>query len=307
VADRRPSALLEGWLGGGRAHPELLPGRVVELLRPLAFVDLMTLTGPATSMEEVREQLLAVRKAPLRRELEYLGSRFAESSTGMRTWLRQLHDGARESRDDLASLLQRYYAAAVGPFWDDMRSHMSIDRAMRGRVMAEAGVEQLLRALHHSIRWRPPVLEITRARGLAVTCAHLGGRGLVLVPSIFCTPYPMLFYSTTDDAAPPVLFYPALDDVDDAQAIWSSNGVHRCALEALLGRTRAHALELTTEPRTTTELARCLGVAASPASHHASVLRAAGLIDTRRRGGAVLHRITRRGQMLLDGMSPAVY
>jgi DNA-binding transcriptional ArsR family regulator len=41
-------------------------------------------------------------------------------------------------------------------------------------------------------------------------------------------------------------------------------------------------------------------VSPATASHHASVLRQARLISTRRNGSAVLHSITTRGATLLD-------
>jgi hypothetical protein len=51
---------------------------------------------------------------------------------------------------------------------------------------------------------------------------------------------------------------------------------------------------------TTTELARALGVAVTTASEHATVLRNARLISTRRHRNAVLHTLTPLGEALLD-------
>ncbi|MGW0534880.1 hypothetical protein [Streptomyces sp. NPDC003032] len=69
-------------------------------------------------------------------------------------------------------------------------------------------------------------------------------------------------------------------------------------LVSLLGRTRAAALHVTAEGRTTSELARRLNVTAAAASQHATVLRNTDLI-TSRRGGSVLHLITPLGPALL--------
>jgi DNA-binding transcriptional ArsR family regulator len=215
--------------------------------------------------------------------------------------MRALYEGVPEARQHLVTLLQDYYRQAVGPYWEEMHSHLRVDRAMRRRLMTEGGVERLLATLHHTIRWRPPVLEVMRPPALGASTIYLDGRSLTLAPSIFCSPYPMLFLSTDDDTSPAVLFYPTLKEAHDTAAIWASGGSRRPALEALLGRTRALALEVTADPCTTTELARRLGVAPSTASHHTSVLRAAGLIDSRRYGGAVLHHITGQGRLLLEG------
>ncbi|MFD9892714.1 helix-turn-helix domain-containing protein [Amycolatopsis sp. NPDC059027] len=73
------------------------------------------------------------------------------------------------------------------------------------------------------------------------------------------------------------------------------------SLSALLGVTRARVLEATEAGCTTTELSRRVGVSAASASYHASILRAAGLIATRRTGIAVRHEITVLGAHLLTG------
>jgi DNA-binding MarR family transcriptional regulator len=76
-------------------------------------------------------------------------------------------------------------------------------------------------------------------------------------------------------------------------------------LAGLLGRGRAAALEAIALARgcSTTELARALSCSAASASQHASVLRAAGLIVTRRTGGSVRHTVTPLGRALLGEAS----
>ena len=71
-------------------------------------------------------------------------------------------------------------------------------------------------------------------------------------------------------------------------------------LAALLGRTRAKAIRGIAAGCTTTELARAPGVAPATASEHATVLRNARLISTRRHRNAVLHTLTPLGAALLD-------
>jgi DNA-binding transcriptional ArsR family regulator len=223
-----------------------------------------------------------------------------------------VHDLSRgnlDARRELVTHLRAYYGTALGPYWDGIRSHLEVERAVRGRIMAEGGVDRLLATLHPNVRWRPPVLEVLRPAHPGSPPqpdhdVHLAGRSLVLVPSVFCA-HPMLCFSTVDDTLPEVLVYPTLREIDDALALWGNGAPRRAALEALLGRTRAIALDATTAPCTTGELARRIGVSAATASHHASVLRQAGLITTRRNGSAVLHTITTRGAMLLDAPSRA--
>ena len=70
-------------------------------------------------------------------------------------------------------------------------------------------------------------------------------------------------------------------------------------LAALIGRTRAAVLRSLDGGTTTTELARRLGISVSGASH-ASALRAAGLVSSRRDRNRVLHATTDLGGQLLD-------
>jgi DNA-binding transcriptional ArsR family regulator len=89
----------------------------------------------------------------------------------------------------------------------------------------------------------------------------------------------------------------------DAYRLWSPSHPRSTskALAALLGSTRAVALEALGQGCTTTELARRLDISAATASHHATILRDAGLISTRRHGNGVLHTVTPLGSALLNG------
>jgi DNA-binding transcriptional ArsR family regulator len=75
------------------------------------------------------------------------------------------------------------------------------------------------------------------------------------------------------------------------------------ALSSLLGTAKAEVLQtiVGTGGLTGRELAAALGVSDATASRHASVLRRAGLIQTRRAGQAVLHLATPLGYQLVGG------
>lgn len=72
----------------------------------------------------------------------------------------------------------------------------------------------------------------------------------------------------------------------------------------LIGASRARLLELLDRPMTTTGLAGALRMAPSTASRHASVLREAGLLTSRRHGNRMMHHRTQLGKALLDGPAP---
>ena len=74
-------------------------------------------------------------------------------------------------------------------------------------------------------------------------------------------------------------------------------------LAALIGRTRTSLLESLADPRTTSELARRIGVSAASVSQHTAVLREARLITTSRAGKAVVHTLTPLGNALLSDLA----
>jgi DNA-binding transcriptional ArsR family regulator len=140
------------------------------------------------------------------------------------------------------------------------------------------------------------VLELATVTGRDADL-YLGGRGLLLVPSVFVGYQPYLAIDLTDETARPYLVYPVLKDLAEANQLWSagtSNG-----LADLLGRTRSAVLDAVVDGRGTGEIARRLGVSAATVSEHVSILRTAGLLTTRRDGTTTLHTLTSAGKALL--------
>ncbi|MEU1392830.1 MULTISPECIES: winged helix-turn-helix domain-containing protein [unclassified Nonomuraea] len=186
-------------------------------------------------------------------------------------------------------------------------AHLEAEVATRAGVMARGGAERLLSTLHPDLVWRDMTLDVRTRFTPQTIDVHLNGRGLVLIPSVFCR-LPLFSCDgfRPDDA--PVLFYPALRDPADAFALWGRGvaGSSRRAgtLAALLGPTRAAVLEEVGRGCTTTHLARRLSISAATASHHVSVLRDSGLVVSRRQGGSVLHLLTPLGLSLQNGALP---
>jgi DNA-binding transcriptional ArsR family regulator len=270
--------------------------QLASLFAPVPL-DLFTLTGRARCLEEGLDVLLAAPRRQLRREIDYLATRRTLPPPA-----RALGDGDRETLLELAATLHDLHQAALGAAWSRTRAYLDAAVARHVRVLADGGVGQLLANLHPLTRWRPPVLEV--AASPTHGDSHLGGRGLVLIPSLFCWPAPILLHDLVDDAAPFLLLVPAVRDLTDVAAAWAwENGQGR-ALVALLGRSRAAVLEAVGDGCTTTELARRAGVSLPSASQHAAVLRDSGLLVTRRVGCAVRHDLTGLGVALLDGAWP---
>ncbi|MFI7099629.1 ArsR/SmtB family transcription factor [Streptomyces sp. NPDC050161] len=209
-------------------------------------------------------------------------------------WARDLRaDGLRR----LAGAMRTYHATALAPYWSQIRSDAEVDRQVRLRHALGGGVEQLFTTLHPALRWNPPVLELRGVRG--VRDIHLDGRGLRLIPSFFCWRAPIML---RDPALPPVLVYPIEHTLGWADTDGPPKApADRQPCAALLGRTRAAALEVIAAGCTSTELARCLNVSPATATHHTAILREAGLITSHRSGGVVHHTLRSLGAALLGG------
>ncbi|WP_412539664.1 winged helix-turn-helix domain-containing protein [Longispora sp. K20-0274] len=175
---------------------------------------------------------------------------------------------------------ERFREVAVDPHWEHVRARVAADRAGRTKALLDGGTGLLLRTLHPAVRWAAPVLELPGPE----RDVRLDGSGLLLQPSVFCWRRPELH----DDR---VLVYPAT-----AEPVREPRD-----LGALIGRARAAMLSvLSTGGASTTELALRTGLSAATASQHATILRAAGAISTRRAGQSVLHSLTPLGERMLE-------
>ncbi|MFC7328118.1 ArsR/SmtB family transcription factor [Marinactinospora rubrisoli] len=206
-----------------------------------------------------------------------------------------LADGDRRGREELLDGLRRYHAAVLEPYWDDIQADVDADRIRRSRAIMDGGIEGLLGSFEPMMHWKPPVLHVDYPadRDLA-----LNGRGLKLVPSYFCWLRPI---ALADPELPPVVVYPLHNGARQARrgAYPRGSPGGGSMLAALLGNTRAAALEVIALGVTTTELASQLGISPAAASHHIRVLRDAGLIISTRDRQHVLHTITPSGADLL--------
>lgn len=257
-------------------------------------VDLTSLAGDSVCIEEAVDNLLGASRDLLRVELENIDFRPAH-----RSWARNLVDGDRETRLQVTRALRACHSVTVAPYWSGVRAHLSEVRAGYVDAMAEGGVEKLLDTLcGPHLRWRPPVLEVRHERDADI---HLDGRGLVIAPTMFSSQQVELLQSPLDPARAPVLAVPTVTDAVVGSTLWADAGDPTGRpLEDLLGRTRATVLRATVGGCGTTELARRLHISPATASHHASVLRNAELITTRREGKAVVHMVTALGMALLE-------
>jgi DNA-binding transcriptional ArsR family regulator len=214
--------------------------------------------------------------------------------------LRRSHTGRRREHGPvtrLATLLAVSHESGIAPHWPAMQAHLEAEYANRARVLAEGGIDRLFSTLHPGLWWRPPVLELCGSSGRPVTEHDLAGRGLDVVPAVFCHVVPEIF---VPPAGPAVLIYPAGADPATTPRAEPAGRAVPDGLAGLLGQTRAAVLAALAGGSTTGEVARKLRISPAGASQHATVLRRAGLILSTRRGNSVLHTLTPLGSALLD-------
>ena len=289
---RQPRTMLSEWRGQVRVTPQMRP--LTALIPPdCNGVDLPTLVGETATIEQGVQALLDVPREHLLVEMEWIDRRhrlpplaWAMAEAGGRPQLAEAPPGA--------------YQELIQPFWPRIRASLHAEQAARRRTLAKEGPGALLASLQGPlIRWRPPVLEILRPGQVEM---ELAGRGIALVPSVFVGRAPSLHENPNDDDEMPRLILPA--EGAGRARLWAVSrglaGSRGSALAALVGRNRAAVLQSIADGCTTTELARRVGISLAAASQHASVLRRAGLIATRRQGSAVLHVLTPLGAELLQ-------
>ncbi|MFF8647377.1 DUF5937 family protein [Streptomyces griseoluteus] len=245
--------------------------------------------GPAATFEE---EIAAVRAADPEAAREDTARSLACTPGALaseqgRAWLA---DPVRMVRE-LADALEVAWRVLVEPEWPRLRALLEADVAFHSRRLAEVGLGTLLPELDPRLSWDGRTLTLPGG----VYERRLGGRGLVLMPSVFCWPDVITGF---DPPWQPALVYPARG----VGGLWAEPGTRTPeALVRLLGRNRAAVLAALDDPASTTALAHRLGLAASSVSSHLSVLRDSGLLTSRRYGHQVLYERTPLGMALAAG------
>jgi|GEM_PF-1025664 len=205
-------------------------------------------------------------------------------------WLRDLATGAPDAMEIVVRGLRDFYLACVAPCWPHIVATFRADVAERIGVLAAGGLAEVLSTLHETLAWRDNSLERSWRTG---DCT-LDGQGMQLLPAVLWTG-PPLFATHPPWAGGNALIYAARSGLAADEDVQSGN------LARLLGHTRAAVLRALRTPRSTAELAACVGTSAPSASEHATALRASGLVRTVRRGRRVHHSLTPLGRSLLNG------
>ncbi|WP_432101750.1 DUF5937 family protein [Streptomyces sp. bgisy091] len=241
--------------------------------------------GPLATFAEEIAGVRATDPATARADIELA---LADTPGGLRSdaGRRMLADPGRAVQE-LADLLEQAWHVMVEPHWPRLRALLEADVAFHSRRLAEVGFERLLGDISPQLRWADSTLTVAGTRGNHSRV--LGGQGLVLMPSVFAWPDVIGGYEAPWQ---PAVIYPARG----IGGLWTEpGGTTPDALARLLGRSRADVLCALGEPAGTSALAHRLSLAVSSVSEHLSVLRAAGLLTSRRYGHQVLYERTPLG------------
>lgn len=215
-------------------------------------------------------------------------------------WLYRYAQGDVKVLDRLDLALRTYHSTILAPLWSAATARFHDDIARRMTALRRFGVAAVLSTLSAEMKLNGLTLEGRYPFDREV---RPGGKGLILMPSAFWTGRPLLTWDPQDQSRY-VLIYPASSAhpaTDDSEGAQGARDRDRDPLAALLGPTRAAVLRaLRRKPSTTSGIAREVGISLPSASEHASTLRGAGLITSRRQGQAVQHHLTHLGHALLQ-------
>lgn len=206
---------------------------------------------------------------------------------GAPPYLRHAISGDREATKRLGRATSRAYSAVLEPFWPDVQAAYRLESTRCAQLLAQHGVRAALRMIIPGSRWADDCLEVDGPQQRTVA---LRGRGLILAPVLFWAGAPLV--GDVGDH-PVVLAYPAATELRIA------GGSESDSLAAILGATRAAVLRGLVDEQTTSEIALHLGISLASTSEHATALRNAHLISSRRNGKSVLHCATVLGRNLL--------
>lgn len=249
------------------------------LMPSLGFLpDFMTPLEGAASIEE---GLAAIRSTPVERVRAEVSAAYAHITVSAAR--RRFAAADPLVLDTLVTAMRSYFHQVLAPDWPALnRTHRQFVSEAAKRY-ALSGADGVLAGLHPGIRWRAPVLEVDAWQDGKV---RLGGHGLILLPSPFAGPRPRVLVAPD---RPALVVYPV-----DPTTVLDNLRATADPLVGLLGRTRTAVLIHATRSgrHTTSSIAQHVGISVSSSSEHLSALRAAGLVSSRRDGGAIVHRAT---------------
>ncbi|HEX6499730.1 MAG TPA: DUF5937 family protein [Micromonosporaceae bacterium] len=265
------------------------------LVRPAGYIPDFLQPVPAgrtSSFGSELDRLAGTDPGILSAELTHLaGHRLAQQGPDQARRVALLHRLAADPPAALAGIvtaLDRYWQLAVAPYWPRIEALLQADLSWRLDQLAGGGLSQLLRTLHPQVSFAHGEMRIVK---YYEGRADLGGRGLLLVPSVFA--WPDVVVRTADPQ--PIVTYPPRG----IGRLWDRTpGTSGGPLGEVLGHSRAAILRQLDLPMSTTQLAGLLDLTPATLNAHLKALQGAGILSARRAGRAVLYSRTSLGESM---------
>jgi DNA-binding transcriptional ArsR family regulator len=190
--------------------------------------------------------------------------------------------------------LQEYYRAIIEPYAAGIVAAVDFERSELDRIIRTEGAGALIGPIERGAQGDAGMQRTSLPPGNDVT----------IVPSAFCTERLVVANS---DHGHTVVVYPMSSTARSIALADSQAPIFDQSkpLECLLGRTRAAILYILQETHTTSRAAECSAVSVATASRHLTILRDAGLVQSRRRSNEVHHELTALGETLVSCFLPA--
>jgi biotin operon repressor len=196
----------------------------------------------------------------------------------------------------VATALGTYWDAVIAPHWDQMRAVLDADIAYRAQQATLGGISALLKDLHPQVQLNQSTIRISKNGHRNY---DLEGNGLLLMPCVFA--------GSSLSFDPGSLGLPTIDyGPRGLGTVWDANGATASTgdpLTAMLGQSRTAILRSTELPRTTTGLARELGLSGASISVHLSILKRCGMVISWRSGRRVLYQRTPLASSVLSAVT----
>lgn len=263
-------------------------GLLQALVGPGGFIPDFITPYPTAPRPDIYDELAVVRAMDRGVVIRDLIS--AANGRRLHPRLESVHRDPLGLLGEIAEALRVYWDRVLAPHWPRLLAILEGDVRYRASKLADEGAQGLFRDIDRGLSWGNGALSLDEP-GLEADIA-VRGRGLTFTPSLFCN----RAVSLVDHLQPPRLFYPARG----RGTAWGANpAAGRRAVADLVGRTRAQLLEVLSEPLSTTELARRLGLSQGAVSQHLGILHRAGLLDRARQGHAILYSRSVLGDRLM--------
>lgn len=243
---------------------------------------------PASMAQTIEQDAEVVRSTPLATVRSEVAQILAQRPAPL-DLLADLDDPGLADR--VADALLLVWHTVLAPEWPRIFTVLQRDVRYRADRLTDSGWAAALGGIHERVSWHDGEIRIQR---FPETRFHLGGRGLLLVPSVFVAPS---IAFTSDEPWQPSIVYPARGIGTLDESLLETDD----ALARLLGAGRARILVQLSESASTTHLTLLTGGSLGGVGDHLSALLAAGLVTRDRAGRSVLYRRSPLGDALVRG------